>query len=207
MGIILALVAAPFIAPLFTGGGAAARDVLWGMGAGASGAFGLAFLYRGLAAGVIAVVSPVAAVVGAGVPVTAGLRASLLHGLLAGLGFGGFFVLIARPGEQTGLWPLVGARLASILMVAVFSLAAGRSMRVTRDSTALLVITGIFDMGANIAFVMASRIYLLSVVSVISSLYPAPTVILGRVVLGERLTPARVAGLVSAVSGVALMSV
>ncbi|MFW6180664.1 MAG: EamA family transporter [Spirochaetota bacterium] len=244
LGLALALVAAPFIAPLFTGGGATTRDVLWGMGAGASGAFGLAFLYRGLAAGVIAVVSPVAAVVGAGVPVAAGLllgespgvtgwagiavsllaimllgwhrvsgterarlRASLLHGLLAGLGFGGFFVLIARPGEQAGLWPLVGARLASIAMVAAFSLAAGRSMRVARDSAALLVVTGVFDMGANIAFVMASRIYLLSVVSVISSLYPAPTVVLGRVVLGERLTPARVAGLVSAVSGVALMSV
>jgi drug/metabolite transporter (DMT)-like permease len=239
-GLALALAASPF----FGDGAAAVPDLLWGMGAGAAGAFGLAFLYQGLAAGIIAVVSPVAAVVGAAVPVLADLllgespgatgwlgiavsllaimllgwrrvggsgrarlRLSLLHGLLAGLGFGAFFVLISRPGGQAGLWPLVGARWMSIAMVAGFSLAGGESMRVFRGSVWLIAVTGLLDMGANIAFVLASRAHLLSVVSVISSLYPAPTVILGRVVLGERLTPARIAGLAAAMSGVALMSV
>lgn len=239
-GLVLALAASPF----FGEGAAAAPDFLWGMGAGAAGAFGLAFLYQGLASGIIAVVSPVAAVVGAAVPVLAGLllgespgatgwlgiavsllaimllgwhrvggserarlRVSLLHGLLAGLGFGAFFVLISRPGGQSGLWPLVGARWMSIAMVGTFSLAGGGSLRVFRGSVGLIAATGLLDMGANIAFLLASRVHLLSVVSVISSLYPAPTVILGRVVLGERLTPARIVGLAAAMSGVALMSV
>ena len=239
-GLGLALAASPF----FGEGAAAAPDLLWGMGAGAAGAFGLAFLYQGLASGIIAVVSPVAAVVGAAVPVLAGLllgespeatgwagiavsllaimllgwrrvggserarlRVSLLHGLLAGLGFGAFFVLISRPGGHAGLWPLVGARWMSIAIVGTLSLAGGGSLRVFRGSVGLIAATGLLDMGANIAFLLASRVHLLSVVSVISSLYPAPTVILGRVVLGERLTPARIVGLAAAMSGVALMSV
>jgi drug/metabolite transporter (DMT)-like permease len=242
---LIALMLTAAAAPLVGNGfNAELPDLLWGMAAGASGVFGLAFLYSGLAGGIIAVVSPVAAVVGAGVPVLAGLalgetpgvfawagigvsllaifllgsgrvpdaerdrlRTSLLYGALAGLGFGGFFVLISRPAGEAGLWPLVASRCCSILLVSVFTLARGRNITARGSSLFPIVIAGTFDMGANIAFVLASRLYLLSVVSVISSLYPAPTVLLGRAVLGERLTAARIAGLVSAVAGVALMSV
>jgi drug/metabolite transporter (DMT)-like permease len=134
------------------------------------------------------------------------LRRSLLYGGLAGLGFGAFFVLISRPDEAAGLWPLVGARGASILFVASAARIAGRSLSVERESLLAVAVAGVFDMAANIAFVVASRLYLLSVVSVVSSLYPAPTVILGRIVVKERLGAARLAGLASAITGVALMS-
>lgn len=225
-------------------GPVAAGDLLWGMAAGVAGAFGLAMLYSGLAKGIIAVVSPVAAVVGAAIPVIAGLalgeapkltgwigiavsipaiallswepmhhaarrriRSSTIYGALAGVGFGAFFVLISRPEASAGMWPLVAARGASITLVTVVTLATGRSLKPNRESMPAIVAAGCFDMGANIAFVLAARFYLLSVVSVVSSLYPAPTVLLGRIILRERLSVARVAGLLSAIVGVALMSV
>lgn len=233
------------LAALLTSSGPVApSDLLWGMGAGLAGAFGLALLYTGLARGIIAVVSPLAAVVGAALPVVAGLalgemptavgwtgiavsipailllsweriehaegnrlRRSLFYGGLAGVGFGLFFVLISRPAAASGLWPLVAARAASITVVAAWTVVTGRSFKPARGSIAAITIAGCFDMGANIAFVIASRLYLLSVVSVVSSLYPAPTVLLGRFVFGERLTKTRIAGLVSAIAGVALLSI
>ncbi len=62
------------------------------------------------------------------------------------------------------------------------------------------------DMGANIAFLLASRRGLLSTAAVVTSLYPGPTVLLALVVFRERLGLSRAAGLVLALVGVALIS-
>jgi len=61
-------------------------------------------------------------------------------------------------------------------------------------------------MGANIAFLLSTRTGLLSITAVVASLYPAPTVLLARLVLRERLTALRAIGLALAVAGVALIS-
>jgi drug/metabolite transporter (DMT)-like permease len=66
--------------------------------------------------------------------------------------------------------------------------------------------TGALDMGANIAFLLASRSGLLSITAAVAALYPGPTVVLARLVLRERLTALRIAGLVLALAGVALIS-
>jgi drug/metabolite transporter (DMT)-like permease len=63
------------------------------------------------------------------------------------------------------------------------------------------------DMGANIAFLLASRIGLLSITSVVTSLYPGPTVLLAVLVFRERMTAPRVLGLALALAGVACISV
>jgi drug/metabolite transporter (DMT)-like permease len=65
---------------------------------------------------------------------------------------------------------------------------------------------GILDMGANIAFLMASRMGLLMLASAITSLYPAPTVLLARMFMGQKLGPGRLAGLALAVAGTALIA-
>lgn len=135
------------------------------------------------------------------------VRRATLLGVAAGLGFGVFFITISRTGGGTGLWPLVGARFASLVLMAAFAAATGRSLRLAPKSGKVTFAAGALDMGANIAFLLASRTGLLAVVAVISSLYPAPTVLLARIVSKERLTPARVAGLVLAVSGIACLSV
>ncbi|HWQ09169.1 MAG TPA: EamA family transporter, partial [Holophaga sp.] len=78
--------------------------------------------------------------------------------------------------------------------------------RVERPGWAPSLLAGGADMTANIGFLLASQSGMLSLVAVITSLYPAPTVLLARVVLKQRIPPVRLAGLVLALAGVALIS-
>jgi drug/metabolite transporter (DMT)-like permease len=66
---------------------------------------------------------------------------------------------------------------------------------------------GLLDMGANIAFLLASRSGLLMLSSAITSLYPAPTVILAWIFLKQRLSWPRMAGLAMAIAGCALIAI
>ncbi len=134
------------------------------------------------------------------------VRSALLYGMTAGTGFGFFFVLISLPAPAAGLWPLVAARVASVLAIFLFALLTGRSLRVGAEGRWAAPLAGILDMAANVAFILALRGGLLVLTAVITSLYPAPTVLLARVFFRERLGLVRWAGLVLAVAGVALMS-
>ncbi len=138
---------------------------------------------------------------------TGPVRRAALLGTAAGIGFGLFFFAISRTAHASGLWPLVTARASTISIVALFALFSGRSLRPARSGLPLILVSGVLDMGANIAFLLASRAGMLSTVAVVSSLYPGPTVLLAWLVLRERLTPLRVCGLALALAGVALISV
>lgn len=127
--------------------------------------------------------------------------------LLAGSGFGLLFVLLSRSAEDSGFWPLAGARAASLLLLGVVALLAGRSVLARGASPLLVVGSGVGDMAANLLFVLASRIGLLSVVGVLLALYPAGTVLLAVLVLRERLHPVQLAGLGVATAGVVLIAV
>jgi drug/metabolite transporter (DMT)-like permease len=133
-------------------------------------------------------------------------RQALLHGLGAGLGFGLFFVLLSRSGGGNGLWPLISARAASILVFACFALGRREGLKIGKGNIGFTLAAGILDMGANIAFLMASRLGLLMLASAVTSLYPAPTVLLARIFMGQKFGPGRLAGLVLAVAGTALIA-
>jgi drug/metabolite transporter (DMT)-like permease len=135
------------------------------------------------------------------------VRRAALLGAAAGIGFGLFFFAISRTSHASGLWPLVTARASTISIVALFALFSGRCLRPARAGIAIVLLSGVLDMGANIAFLLATRAGMLSTVAVVASLYPGPTVLLAWLVLRERLTPTRVLGLVLALAGVALLSV
>jgi drug/metabolite transporter (DMT)-like permease len=132
-------------------------------------------------------------------------RAALL-GALAGLGFGLFFFAVSRTSHLSGLWPLVAARVTTMTVVALFALFARRPLRPARGGLPVIFLSGALDMGANIAFLLASRRGMLSIVAVVTSLYPGPTVLLAWAVFREHMSAARVAGLALAVTGVALIS-
>jgi drug/metabolite transporter (DMT)-like permease len=134
------------------------------------------------------------------------LRSALVQGCLAGLGFGGFFIAISRTHAASGLWPLVASRSVSVVVALVALALTRRKLELRRGGRAVTLAAGLADMGANIAFLVATRTGMLAIVSVVSSLYPAPTVILGRLVFKERIPPRRVAGLVMALAGVVLIS-
>jgi drug/metabolite transporter (DMT)-like permease len=126
----------------------------------------------------------------------------------AGLGFGCFFVALSYTGDGSGLWPLVGARAASVTVVGSLALLGGVNAHLPGDRTRLLTAgAGALDVGANVLYLLAIREGLLSVVSVLSSLYPASTVVLAWLVLRERFAPMQRVGLVLAVPAVMLMAV
>ncbi|MEV0615520.1 DMT family transporter [Nonomuraea sp. NPDC050404] len=133
--------------------------------------------------------------------------ASVLTALAAGAGFGGFFILLSMAPHEAGLWPLVGARLSSVSMVALVALLTRRTLRPGPGSLHIIVAAGVLDMGANVLYLLAQQDGLLSLVAVLVSLYPASTLLLARKVLGERLRAVQVAGVGCALAAVALIAV
>ena len=121
----------------------------------------------------------------------------------AGLAFGLFFVTIDQAGGDAGIWPLVGARAASVSLFAGLGAARLTSASLPRGVGGPAVACGVLDAGANVFYVLALHHGLLSVVSVLTALYPAGTVLLARHLLGEHLAPAQRVGLaIAAVAAV-----
>lgn len=133
-------------------------------------------------------------------------RTALLFGVAAGLGFAVFFIAISRPAAAVGFWPLVAARVTSISLIVIISLIRRTKIDVRAFSAWPVVLAGVLDMGANLAFMAATHFGMLALVAVVTSMYPAPTVILARLVFRERLGAARIAGVGLALAGVALIS-
>ena len=132
--------------------------------------------------------------------------AGLASGVLAGIGFGVFFICLGRTSDGAGLWPLVGARVVSVSALATLVMAGRRALVPGGGTGPAIVLTGALDVTANAAFLLATREGLLSIVSLLASLYPAATVVLARLVLRERLTGAQSAGLAGAAGAVALIA-
>lgn len=134
-------------------------------------------------------------------------RAGMTAGLLAGAGFGTFVVLITRTSSESGLWPLVSARLVASTLTLGAVVATGLVTKVARGrGLNLAFAAGILDATSNVLLLEAGRRGLLVLVGVIGSLYPASTVVLARVVLGERLQRQQVIGLGLAVAAVVLVA-
>lgn len=127
--------------------------------------------------------------------------------LVAGSGFGLLFVLLSRSADDSGFWPLLGARAASLLLLAAVAVGLRRGLLPRGAAPGLVLASGIGDMTANLLFVLASRLGLLSIVGVLLALYPAGTVLLALVVLKERLHPVQLGGLGLASAGVVLIAV
>jgi drug/metabolite transporter (DMT)-like permease len=141
----------------------------------------------------------------------AGQRPRLATGvglaLVAALGFGGFFVLIDRAAEQDMLWALLANRTAGVCGVALAALALRPRLRgIGRGDLGVLVLVGALDTGANALFAAAAADGLVSLAAVLSSLYPVVTIVLARLVLGERVRAVQRAGVAVALAGVALIS-
>lgn len=132
----------------------------------------------------------------------------------SGLAFGIIFVLLGSTSSDAGLWPLLVSRPLSVTLtvvaVSLLALRAGNPVRPAvipaRDAWPFVAGAGLLDITANGFYLAATNAGLLSIVAVISSLYPAATVVLARVFLGERLHRMQVAGLGLAACGIAAMA-
>lgn len=228
------------------GGDVTEPAVLWGALCGISQAFGVWWFYAALGAGPISVVSPLTAVLVAGLPVGVGLTLGERPGLVAGVGvvvalaavvlvsresvseddarthrftrkvawltvgaglaFGLNFVLIDQAPEESGLWPLVFARVAATVLVVGIAAASGHLHVPAGVPFRLAVLAGVLDTVANVAMLLALQASLLSLAGVLMSLYPAATVLLAIMVLRERVNRWQGAGMVLALAAVAMIA-
>ena len=133
--------------------------------------------------------------------------AGVAAGLVAGAGFALLFIGLDRAGSGSGLWP-VAATTVTELAAALAVAAVTRNLRLPGGRPRLLaVITGAAGACGTILFFFATHEGFLAVTAVLTSLYPAVTIVLARTVLGERLTALRLAGLILAAACVALIAV
>jgi drug/metabolite transporter (DMT)-like permease len=133
--------------------------------------------------------------------------AGVAAGLIAGACFALLLIGLDRAGPGSGLWPAAAAEVAE-LAVAVTAAAVTRNLRLPRGRPGWLsVFAGVTGAAGTVCYFYATHNGLLAVVAVLTSLYPASTIVLARITLGERLTGLRLAGLVLAGGCVALIAV
>ena len=126
--------------------------------------------------------------------------------LLAALGFGLYFVFADRAADESVPWAVATARGTSLLLAIVLALLVGASLRAPRATLPVLVVVGLCDVGANMLFSLATTHGFLSVVSVLSALYPVVTVALAALVLHERVSGTQRLGVLGALAGAALIT-
>ena len=116
-------------------------------------------------------------------------------GVLAGLGFGGYAVIIDGTSEASGLLPLVPARGATMVVVLIVAAAGVWSVGGWRDvPRGIVASNGVLDVAGNTALLLALRAGSLALVGVTSSFYPAVTVLLSRIINGEQVRARQAVG-------------
>ena len=127
--------------------------------------------------------------------------------LLALLGFGGYYIPLHASATHDWLWPSLIFRAASVTLVWTAVLVSRQPIRGVRPHLAALIAVGMLDTGGNSLFAAASESHgLLSVVSVLASLYAVVTVLLARLVLRERVERSQEIGVLVTLAGVVLIS-
>jgi drug/metabolite transporter (DMT)-like permease len=130
----------------------------------------------------------------------------LILPLVAGLGFGVFFILIDHVSAAAVLWPLAAARAASVLALLIVVILARQPATPAASQLPLIFLAGLFDTGGTALYARAARAGRLDIAAVLGSLYPAVTVILARLLLQERLSRLQGFGLALAMVAVILIA-
>lgn len=126
--------------------------------------------------------------------------------LVAAFGFGASLIGLNRASQAGLVWGTLSLRLTAAPILVGALLLVRPAGRGVRKALPLLVATGLFDTGANLLYGGAATRGLISVVSVLASLYPVVLVFLARIVLAERIARPQLAGVAAALAGVALIS-
>ena len=126
--------------------------------------------------------------------------------LLAGVGFGLYFVLMNAATRQTTFWPMVFSRSAGLLVTALFIIVRRDSFGTVRAAWPVMILNGILDVGGNFFYVLAGQAGRLDISAVLSSLFPGSTVILAWIILKERLTRTQWIGIAAVLIAIVLLT-
>ena len=121
--------------------------------------------------------------------------AGVVYGLVAGAFFALLFIGLDRAGSGSGMWPVAAAAAGEVVAALVAAVAVHSFVLCGGQARLLAVTAGVAGAAGTILFFYASQQGFLAVTAVLTSLYPAVTIVLARTVLGERLTALRLAGL------------
>jgi drug/metabolite transporter (DMT)-like permease len=133
-------------------------------------------------------------------------RSGVLDGLLAGAGFALLFVALDRVPHAAGLWPLAGGQAVATASILIAGLVAGAGLRLPARRLAPGASVGVLGGAATVLFVLATHRALLSIAAVVTSLYPALTVLAAMLVLRERVGRGQAVGLGAAAAAVVLIA-
>ena len=127
-------------------------------------------------------------------------------GLLAGACFALLLIGLDRAGSGSGLWPVAATTASELLVALVAAVVTGNLGLPGGQPRRLAAITGLTGAAGTILFFFSTHEGFLAITAVLTSLYPAVTIVLARTLLGERLTALRLAGLALAGACVALIA-
>jgi len=142
-----------------------------------------------------------------GLGVLKGRPKGLWLAFLAGIGFGSFFILISRVSYGSIFWPLAVARLSSLLFLLAVLLIRRQRILPEKSVWPVVLLAGALDVAGNVFFVLATHTGRLDIAAILSSLYPAVTVLLATIILKERVTRLQAIGIVVALVAIPLISV
>lgn len=128
--------------------------------------------------------------------------------LLAGIGFGCYFILMHEATKVGGtlFWPMVFSRAGGIVLITIYLLITRSPWRIDTSALPIISVNGILDLGGNFFFILASQAGRLDVASVLSSLFPGATVVLAWIFLKERLNRNQWIGIAAALVAIVLMT-
>jgi drug/metabolite transporter (DMT)-like permease len=137
-----------------------------------------------------------------------GRRDNVVYALLAAACLGLYLFLLGQASDSIGgLSAALLTRTSSFVILSSSALFAHLNLRLAWPSLASLIIIGVLNTFALVLFGIAADIGIISISSVLSSLYPVVTVVLAHVFLAERLSRQQLAGVVLAISGVLLVTI
>ena len=139
-------------------------------------------------------------------PEVSGASGGLVDGILAGLGFGTMFAALGQVPDSAGYWPLAGTQVCAAISLCLIALALGGDPVPRRRADLAGLVPGVLAVLAVLFFLLATSQGLLSIAAVITSLYPAFTVVLAIAVLREHVHRAQAVGLAVCAASVVLVS-
>jgi drug/metabolite transporter (DMT)-like permease len=137
---------------------------------------------------------------------SAGPPEGLTLALLAGIGFAGFFICINRTGSASAVWSAAQSRIASFVLVGLLVLFGGAKKKLERAGTQWALLAGCLDATGTLFFIRAEQTGRLDTAVVLTSLYPAITVLLARALLKEHFTRWKAVGIAAALVAVPLIA-
>jgi len=131
----------------------------------------------------------------------------LLDGLLAGLGFGGFYIVIENTSSDTEPWGAVASRVFPLLILLLILCFIKDNAKPSKQAFPFIVGSGLSNACASACFLIAVNRGLLSITSLLSALYPAITVVLAHFLIKEKMTRTQVFGVIAAIFSMASITV